>query len=129
MRPLLPAVLKSKVPERRDPGPWPSDSHLTKVLLLNSCTQTAMMPVIDRATARVLDRLQVQAIIEPSSGCCGAIRYHLNDHPDVPRREGGVVGRVGSPHCVRFRGLSRRGTAGRSLTNFARRSVGIRTST
>ena len=79
-RPLLPEVLKNKVPDSRDPGPWPEDSHLAKVLLLNSCTQTAMMPGIDRATARVLDRLGVQSIIEPASGCCGALRYHLNDH-------------------------------------------------
>ncbi|MBA3477552.1 MAG: glycolate oxidase subunit GlcF [Lautropia sp.] len=80
VRPLLPQVLKNKIPVAHDPGPWPTDSHLAKVLLLNSCTQGAMMPGIDRATARVLDRLGVQAVIEPDSGCCGAIRYHLNDH-------------------------------------------------
>ena len=80
VRPLLPDALKGKVPASVDPGPWPPESHLAKVLLLNSCTQSAMMPAIDRATARVLDRLGVQAIIEPSSGCCGALRYHLNDH-------------------------------------------------
>ena len=79
-RPLLPDALKGKVPAPRDPGPWPQEAHLAKVLLLNSCTQSAMMPAIDRATARVLDRLGVQAIIEPTSGCCGALRYHLNDH-------------------------------------------------
>jgi glycolate oxidase iron-sulfur subunit len=81
LRPLLPAALKSKVPLARDPGPWPTEAHVAKVLLLNSCTQGAMLPGIDRATARVLDRLQVQAIIEPASGCCGAVRHHLNDHP------------------------------------------------
>ena len=80
VRPLLPAALKGKVPAAGDPGDWPRQAHLAKVLLLNSCTQGAMMPAIDRATARVLDRLGVQAIIEPSSGCCGALRYHLNDH-------------------------------------------------
>ncbi len=85
VRPLLPEVLRTKVPDARDPGPWPTDSHVAKVLLLNSCTQGAMMPGIDHATARVLDRLGVQAIIEPSSGCCGALRYHLNDH------EGGMA--------------------------------------
>jgi len=80
VRPLLPGPLKGKVPAAADAGSWPVDSHLTKVLLLNSCTQGAMMPSIDAATARVLDRLEVQAVVEPSSGCCGAIRYHLNDH-------------------------------------------------
>ena len=79
-RPVLPDLLKAKVPAARGAGQWPTDSHRAKVLLLNSCTQGAMMPGIDGATARVLDRLGVQVIIEPTSGCCGAIRYHLNDH-------------------------------------------------
>jgi glycolate oxidase iron-sulfur subunit len=38
------------------------------------------MPNIDSATARVLDALGVQPIMERRSGCCGAIRHHLNDH-------------------------------------------------
>ena len=80
VRPLLPEPLKGKVPDAPRGGRWPVDSHLTKVLLLNSCTQGAMMPGIDAATARVLDRLEVQVLVEPRSGCCGAIRYHLNDH-------------------------------------------------
>ncbi|MCO5101951.1 MAG: glycolate oxidase subunit GlcF [Burkholderiaceae bacterium] len=79
VRPLLPAVLRDKVPERRAPGPWPSRAHARKVLLLNGCTQPAMLPSIDAATARVLDRLGVEAIVERRSGCCGAIRHHLND--------------------------------------------------
>ncbi|MBB6590424.1 glycolate oxidase subunit GlcF [Ralstonia solanacearum] len=46
VRPLLPPVLRNKVP----------------------------------ATARVFDRLGVQLISAPRAGCCGAIRYHMNDH-------------------------------------------------
>jgi glycolate oxidase iron-sulfur subunit len=49
------------------------------VLLLNGCTQTALSPSIDAATARVLDAIGVQAVIAESSGCCGALRQHLND--------------------------------------------------
>lgn len=79
VRPLLPGVLRDKVPARRDPGAWPSGTHARKVLLLNSCTQGAMLPSIDAATARVLDRLGIEAFIERRSGCCGAIRHHLND--------------------------------------------------
>jgi glycolate oxidase iron-sulfur subunit len=51
------------------------------VLLLTSCTQGALMPSIDRATARVLAALGVEAIAEPRAGCCGAVRAHLGD-PD-----------------------------------------------
>ncbi|MCD6679698.1 MAG: glycolate oxidase subunit GlcF [Burkholderiaceae bacterium] len=79
VRPLLPAVLRDKVPERRDPGTWPANTHARKVLLLNGCVQPAMMPSIDAATARVLDRLGIEAIVERRSGCCGAVRHHLND--------------------------------------------------
>jgi glycolate oxidase iron-sulfur subunit len=39
-----------------------------------------MAPSIDAATARVLDAAGVQSIIAPGSGCCGAIRQHLDDH-------------------------------------------------
>jgi glycolate oxidase iron-sulfur subunit len=38
-----------------------------------------MSPSIDAATARVLDAVGVQSIIAPGSGCCGAIRQHLDD--------------------------------------------------
>ncbi|MBN9426674.1 MAG: glycolate oxidase subunit GlcF, partial [Burkholderiales bacterium] len=79
LAPLLPAALREKVPARRPAGTWPAREHARKVLILNGCTQPAMMPNIDAATARVLDRLGVQTLVEPRSGCCGAIRHHLND--------------------------------------------------
>jgi glycolate oxidase iron-sulfur subunit len=39
-----------------------------------------MAPSIDAATMRVLGAIGVQSIIAPGSGCCGAIRQHLDDH-------------------------------------------------
>ena len=80
VRPLLPSVLRDKVPKARSAGQWPTASHQRKILLLNGCVQPAMVPNIDSATARVLDQCGVQAIIEKRSGCCGAIKHHLNDH-------------------------------------------------
>jgi glycolate oxidase iron-sulfur subunit len=79
VRPLLPGVLKNKVPQARPAGVWPSRSHARKMLLLDGCVQPAMSPNINVATARVLDALEVQLIIAPKAGCCGAIRHHLND--------------------------------------------------
>ena len=79
VRPLLPEALKAKVPERRDPGKRPSRSHARKVILLEGCVQPGMLPSIDAATDRVLDRLGLEAIRPQGSGCCGAIRHHLND--------------------------------------------------
>lgn len=80
MRPLVPAMLREKVPERRAAGAWPTRAHARKAILLDGCVQPAMLPSIDAATARVLDAIGVQAVVAPRSGCCGAIRYHLNDH-------------------------------------------------
>ena len=80
LRPLLPDAIKAKVPERRDPGVWPRRTHARRVLMLDGCVQPAMIPAIDAATARVLDALDIEALVAPGSGCCGAIRHHLNDH-------------------------------------------------
>ncbi len=79
VRPLLPQVLKNKVPAKQHAGAWPRTQHARKMLLLAGCVQPAMAPNINAATARVLDALGVQSIVAPKAGCCGAIRYHLND--------------------------------------------------
>jgi glycolate oxidase iron-sulfur subunit len=50
------------------------------MLLLDGCVQPSMSPNINAATARVLDALGVQLVIAAKAGCCGAIRYHMNDH-------------------------------------------------
>src|SRR5450830_1249052 len=79
VRPLLPQKLKNKVPEAQPHGVWPTRQHVRKMLLLDGCVQPSMSPNINYATARVLDALGVQLLIAPKAGCCGAIRYHLND--------------------------------------------------
>lgn len=75
----LPASLRSKLGKPRSAGAWPHRAQKRRILLLKGCTQPAMSPSIDAATARVLDALGVQSLVERSSGCCGAIRHHLND--------------------------------------------------
>jgi glycolate oxidase iron-sulfur subunit len=77
---VLPASLRSKVGVSRPPGVLPTRVHPRKVLLLNNCVQPSMAPSIDAATARVLDAVGIQAMIAPGSGCCGAMRQHLDDH-------------------------------------------------
>lgn len=79
VRPFLPAALKNKVPQARNAGRWPDRTHARKMLLLDGCVQPTMSPNINAATARVLDALDVELIVAPKAGCCGAIRYHLND--------------------------------------------------
>ena len=85
VRGLLPAGLKAKVPARQDAGRWPDRTHARKVLLLAGCVQPSMAPNIDAATARVLDAAGIQSVIAPGAGCCGAVKFHLND------QEGGLA--------------------------------------
>ena len=80
LRPLLPKSLRNKVPVAASAGRTPSRQHARKMLLLDGCVQPSMAPNINAATARVLDALGVQLITAPKAGCCGAIRFHLNDH-------------------------------------------------
>ncbi|RXZ33303.1 glycolate oxidase iron-sulfur subunit [Oxalobacteraceae bacterium CAVE-383] len=80
LRPLLPRTLKNKVPAARPHGAWPRREHGRKMLLLEGCVQPSMSPNINHATARVFDALDVQLLVAPKAGCCGAIRYHLDDH-------------------------------------------------
>ena len=79
VRPLLPAALKSKVPPKQKAGAWPTRVHPRKVLLLLGCAQPAMGPNINSATARVLDAVGIQAVVVAKAGCCGAVKFHLND--------------------------------------------------
>lgn len=79
VRGLLPAALKEKVPAPQDPGRWPTRTHARKVLMLAGCVQPAMAPNINSATARVLDAAGIQALVAREAGCCGAVKFHLND--------------------------------------------------
>jgi glycolate oxidase iron-sulfur subunit len=79
VRGLLPASLKSKVPARQDAGVRPTRSHARKVLMLEGCVQPAMSPNINSATARVLDAAGIEVVIAKKAGCCGAVKFHLND--------------------------------------------------
>ncbi|WP_293660284.1 glycolate oxidase subunit GlcF [Rhodoferax sp. OV413] len=79
LRPLLPRSLKNKVPAPQDSGAWPRRTHARKMLMLAGCVQPAMSPNINSATVRVLDAAGIEAVVAPAAGCCGALKFHLND--------------------------------------------------
>ena len=83
VRGLLPPALQDKVPPAAPPQqrtrPWPKRRHARRVLLLAGCVQPTLAPGISAATARVLDAAGIECVIAPEAGCCGAIRFHLND--------------------------------------------------
>jgi glycolate oxidase iron-sulfur subunit len=80
VRPWLPTALKNKVPRAQSQGVLPQRVHERKVLLLKGCVQPAMSPNINAATARVLDAVGIEVEVAPEAGCCGAVKFHLNDH-------------------------------------------------
>lgn len=86
VRPLLPKVLKDKVPLRSkkplSPVPVSGVAAVVRgrtVLMLQGCVQPSMLPNIDRAAARVLDVAGIQTVYAGGAGCCGALRAHLSD--------------------------------------------------
>lgn len=79
-RPVLPQVLRTKVPPRKQASPWPSASHDRVVLALAGCVQPSATPNTNAAAARVLDRLGITMVEAPEAGCCGAVNHHLSEH-------------------------------------------------
>ena len=79
VRAWLPGALQKKVPARQATRPWPTRVHARRMLLLAGCVQPAMAPNINGATARVLDAAGIQTVVAAQAGCCGAVKFHLND--------------------------------------------------
>jgi len=79
VRGVLPQALRSKVPAAQDAGHTPVALHARKVLMLAGCVQPSMSPNINSATARVLDAAGIQTVVASKAGCCGAVKFHLND--------------------------------------------------
>jgi glycolate oxidase iron-sulfur subunit len=49
------------------------------MVVLRGCVQPSLAPSINAAAARVLDRVGISLLEVPGSGCCGGVRFHLND--------------------------------------------------
>jgi glycolate oxidase iron-sulfur subunit len=80
VRGMLPAALQNKIPAKQTAKAWPTREHARKVLMLGGCVQPAMSPNINASTARVLDAAGIQTVLAAKAGCCGAVKFHLNDH-------------------------------------------------
>jgi glycolate oxidase iron-sulfur subunit len=76
----LSGKLKEKIPQTIEaPGAWPAARHARKMLALAGCVQPALAPRINAAAARLLDRAGISLAEAHGAGCCGALRFHLND--------------------------------------------------
>lgn len=81
VRPLLPEPLREKVHARGPAaGAWPAPRHARRLIALGGCVQPALAPQINAAAARVLDRIGISLVEIEGAACCGALRFHLNDH-------------------------------------------------
>jgi glycolate oxidase iron-sulfur subunit len=71
--------LVGMAPHARPAGPWPEPRHARRMLALRGCVQPSLAPSINAAAARVLDRIGISLLEVPGAGCCGAVRFHLNE--------------------------------------------------
>ena len=79
-RPLLPGSLGKKIPNKGNADlSWPEPRHARRMLALAGCVQPAIAPEVNAAAARALDRAGISLVEAPGAGCCGALRFHLND--------------------------------------------------
>ena len=78
-RPLLPAALAAKLPDMPARGAWPGPRHRRRMIALAGCVQPGLAPDINAATARVLDAAGISLVEAARAGCCGAVRFHLDD--------------------------------------------------
>jgi len=77
----LPPGLQSKVRAvTPDKGELPKGklNYSKSVLVMVGCVQPTLMPSIDAAMLRVLDRLGVGTVTAQSATCCGAVSFHLD---------------------------------------------------
>ena len=86
LRPLLPAGLKARVPERVAPPAWPEARHPRRMLVLDGCAQPGLAPQINATAARVLDQLGISLVRVGEAGCCGAVDQHLGAPADARDR-------------------------------------------
>lgn len=82
VRPVMPVVVKDKIPPRVTSLAWPVSNHSRHMLMLAGCAQPGATPNTNIAAARVLDRLGVSLHEAPKAGCCGAVSYHLSEHEE-----------------------------------------------
>jgi len=88
-KPVLPKVLKDKIPEIEPAGKWPdinlpnnnhnhNHNHHRKMLILSGCVQQTTHAQTNVSTANVLNKLGIELIQQNEIKCCGAVSHHLS---------------------------------------------------
>jgi glycolate dehydrogenase iron-sulfur subunit len=85
---LAPARFPPVDPDAQ-PGVHPATGERRyRVGLLAGCVQSVLMPQINAATVRLLNRLGADVVIPPGLGCCGALTHHMGRERDALQRAG-----------------------------------------
>ena len=70
----------ASLPKRSKLDELPVHTTKTKkkrVILMTGCAQKVLSPQINDATIRILQRHDVEVVIPPDAGCCGALPLHM----------------------------------------------------
>lgn len=83
-RPIMPSSVKKLIPQKQTllPNVNAQSIHSRVMLALDGCAQPSATPNTLIAATNVLDKLDIQLITTPTTGCCGAVSYHLNEHEE-----------------------------------------------
>ncbi len=76
-RPVLPSILKEKIPHKQQLLEIQTSTHERKMLLLDGCVQPTLTPVTNQAAELILSKLGIEVIRGEKAGCCGAVSQHL----------------------------------------------------
>ncbi|VAW68248.1 Glycolate dehydrogenase, iron-sulfur subunit GlcF, partial [hydrothermal vent metagenome] len=82
-KPILPAILKTKVPDIQPSGKWPTETHPRKMLILAGCVQQTTNAQTNVSTANVLSKLGITLIQQNEVKCCGAVSQHLSANEEA----------------------------------------------
>lgn len=77
VRPVLPDILKEKIPPLLRPVKVQPAAHDRKMLVLDGCVQPTLTPATNQALEIVFSRLGIEIIRGDGAGCCGAVSQHL----------------------------------------------------
>ena len=78
LRPVLPRILRDRVPPAPGRTDRPGVRHTRRMVLLTGCVQSGAAPHFNAAAARILDRFGISLVEAPQAGCCGAVPGHLD---------------------------------------------------
>ena len=59
------------------PAPQPRAGTKRRVAMLTGCAQSVLMPSINEAAIRLLNRTGVEVVLPKGEGCCGALVHHM----------------------------------------------------